>query len=97
MSDAVLLAQRGIPAVSVGTERYVGTVGRGMARAHGYPDFPIATIPGALCPGGFMGSEQSPVIRKQWVEHLTPLVAKALLAKKEAGVESGKKLQKKPR
>ena len=100
MSDAVLLAKRGVSAVSVATEQFAITVGRGMARAQGYPDFPIVSIPGAMGGGGggFLRTDQlSPVGMKQLVEYVVAGVEEALLAKKEARVESGKKLQKKPR
>jgi hypothetical protein len=42
--DAISLERRGVPAAMVGSEILVDTVGRGMATAHGYEDFPMATI-----------------------------------------------------
>jgi hypothetical protein len=40
--DALTLERRGIPAAVVGVEKLVETTGRGMCRAQGVPDFPIA-------------------------------------------------------
>ena len=34
----------GIPAACIGIEKLVKTTGRGMARAQGIPDYPIAVI-----------------------------------------------------
>jgi hypothetical protein len=48
MSDSVSLAQMGVPAVCVGTEALIDSVGRGMARALGYPEFPRIAIPRSL-------------------------------------------------
>jgi len=42
--DAITIEKRGLPAVVIGTDRLVNTTGRGMARAHGAPDFPFAVI-----------------------------------------------------
>ena len=44
MLDAILMEKAGIPAVSIGVEKLVKTTGRGMARAQGIPDYPIAVI-----------------------------------------------------
>ena len=44
MLDAITIEKRGIPAVVIGTDKLVNTTGRGMARAHGAPDFPFAVI-----------------------------------------------------
>ena len=38
------MEKAGIPAVSIGVEKLVKTTGRGMARAQGIPDYPIAVI-----------------------------------------------------
>jgi hypothetical protein len=43
--DAIVLERRGVPSVPVGTDKLVESTGRAMARMHGVPDFPIATIP----------------------------------------------------
>jgi hypothetical protein len=42
--DAITLEQRGIPAAAVGVRKLVETTGRGMCRAQGMPDYPIAVI-----------------------------------------------------
>jgi hypothetical protein len=42
--DAITLERRGIPAAAVGVEKLVETTGRGMCRAQGVPDYPIATV-----------------------------------------------------
>lgn len=44
MLDAITLERRGIPAAAVGVEKLVETTGRGMCRAQGLPDYPIASI-----------------------------------------------------
>ena len=44
MLDAITIEKRGIPAVVIGTDKLVNTTGRGMARAHGAPDFPFAVV-----------------------------------------------------
>jgi len=38
------MEKAGLPAASIGVEKLVKTTGRGMARAHGIPDYPIAVI-----------------------------------------------------
>ncbi|MBW2146078.1 MAG: hypothetical protein JRG73_08135 [Deltaproteobacteria bacterium] len=42
--DAVTIERRGMPAVAIGIEKLVNTTGRGMARAQGVPDYPIAIV-----------------------------------------------------
>ncbi len=44
MLDAITLERRGIPAAAVGVQKLAETTGRGMCRAQGLPDYPIATI-----------------------------------------------------
>ena len=44
MLDAITLERRGVPAAAVGVRKLVETTGRGMCRAQGIPDYPIATI-----------------------------------------------------
>ncbi|MFQ5861258.1 MAG: hypothetical protein ACE5IG_06895 [Dehalococcoidia bacterium] len=44
MADALTLEKRGIPAAVIGTDRLVATTGKGMARAHGAPNYPFAII-----------------------------------------------------
>ena len=44
MLDALLMEKAGIPAACIGIEKLVKTTGRGMARAQGIPDYPIAVI-----------------------------------------------------
>jgi len=43
--DAIVIERRGVPSVPVGTDKLVESTGRAMARIHGVPDFPVATIP----------------------------------------------------
>ncbi len=38
------MERRGIPAAVIGVEKLVATTGKGMARAQGYPDFPMVVI-----------------------------------------------------
>ena len=45
MLDAIVIERRGVPSVPVGTDKLVESTGRAMARIHGVPDFPVATIP----------------------------------------------------
>jgi predicted dienelactone hydrolase len=42
--DALLMEKAGIPAACIGIEKLVKTTGKGMARAQGIPDYPIAVI-----------------------------------------------------
>ena len=44
VADAITVDRRGMPAVAIGIEKLVNTTGRGMARAQGVPDYPIATV-----------------------------------------------------
>ena len=44
MLDAITLERRGIPTAAVGVKKLVETTGRGMCRAQGIPEYPIATI-----------------------------------------------------
>ncbi len=44
MLDAITMERRGLPAAAVGVAKLVDTTGRGMCRAQGLPDFPIARI-----------------------------------------------------
>ncbi len=44
MLDAITLERRGIPAAAIGVKKLVETTGRGMCRAQGVPDYPIAVI-----------------------------------------------------
>jgi hypothetical protein len=46
--DAITLERRGIPAAIIGIESLVNTTGRGMARAQGIPDYPMAVVPHTL-------------------------------------------------
>jgi hypothetical protein len=42
--DAITLERRGIPAAVVAVEKLAETTGRGMCRAQGIPDYPLATF-----------------------------------------------------
>ena len=44
MLDALTMEKAGIPAAAIGVEKLVMTTGRGMARAQGIPDYPIAVV-----------------------------------------------------
>ncbi len=44
------MEKAGVPAASIGIEKLVNTTGRGMARAQGIPDYPIAVISHAMGP-----------------------------------------------
>ena len=44
MVDALTFEKRGIPAATIASEKLAVTTGRGMARAHGVPDYPIAIV-----------------------------------------------------
>ena len=44
MLDAITLERRGVPAAAIGVRKLVETTGRGMCRAQGVPDYPIAVI-----------------------------------------------------
>jgi hypothetical protein len=42
--DAITMERRGVPAAAVGVRKLVETTGRGMCRAQGMPDYPIAVV-----------------------------------------------------
>ena len=44
MLDAISLERRGVPAAAIGVKKLVETTGRGMCRAQGVPDYPMAVI-----------------------------------------------------
>lgn len=44
MLDAITMERRGVPAAAVGVKKLVETTGRGMCRAQGMPDYPIAVV-----------------------------------------------------
>ncbi len=44
MLDAITMERRGIPSACVGVQKLAETTGRGMCRAQGLPDYPLATI-----------------------------------------------------
>ena len=78
MSDAIFIEQRGIPAVPVGTQTMMTSVGSGMARALGYPGFPGVVIPKHLVDG----ARYYPLEQKiRWAKYVTPEIVKILLAK----------------
>ena len=75
MSDAIFLEQRGVPAIPVGIETLMNSVGRGMARALGYPSFAGVVIPKSL---GVVGRYYSIDVKKKWAAHVAPEIVKAL-------------------
>jgi hypothetical protein len=42
--DAITMERRGIPSACVGVQKLAETTGRGMCRAQGLPEYPLATI-----------------------------------------------------
>jgi hypothetical protein len=42
--DAITMERRGVPAAAVGVKKLVETTGRGMCRAQGLPQYPIAVV-----------------------------------------------------
>lgn len=78
MSDAIFLQQRGIPAVAVGTETMMVTVGHGMARALGYPMIKGVILPKSL---GIAARYYPMETKIRWAEYVAPRVADALLGK----------------
>jgi hypothetical protein len=42
--DAITMERRGVPAAAVGVRKLVETTGRGMCRAQGMPEYPIAVV-----------------------------------------------------
>lgn len=78
MSDAIFLEQRGIPSVPVGTETMMTSVGKGMARALGYSDFPGVVIPKSLVDG----ARYYPLeLKVKWAKHVAPQIVKILTSK----------------
>jgi hypothetical protein len=74
--DAIEMERRGVPAVGVGTERLAETTGRGMARFHGVPDFPIAIIRSRPVRLEGLNKRED---REKVVEEFLPQVVSALL------------------
>ena len=70
------MERRGIPAAVVGVEKLVMTTGKGMARAQGYPDFPMVVIRHST--GHLMGLDDANVIR-ELAEAAAPQIAAILL------------------
>ncbi len=52
------MEKAGVPAASIGIEKLVNTTGRGMARAQGIPDYPIAVISHAMGPLADLTSDE---------------------------------------
>ncbi len=52
------MEKAGVPAASIGIEKLVNTTGRGMARAQGIPNYPIAVISHAMGPLADLKSDE---------------------------------------
>jgi hypothetical protein len=78
MSDSIFLEQRGVPSVCVGTEALMGSVGKGMARALGYPEFPGAIIPKSA---GSAARYYTAETKIKWANLVTPQIADLLVKK----------------
>lgn len=58
MLDALIMEKAGIPAACIGIEKLVNTTGRGMARAQGIPEYPIAVISHSMGPLADLKSDE---------------------------------------
>ncbi len=75
MLDAITLERRGIPAACIGVDKLVETTGRGMCRAQGLPDYPIATI---SHPTGSLASVNDAETLSRFAARIADQVAKIL-------------------
>jgi predicted dienelactone hydrolase len=73
--DAIALERRGIPAAAVGVDKLVETTGRGMCRAQGLPDYPIAVI---SHPTGSLASVQDAGTLDKYAAQVAEQVARIL-------------------
>jgi hypothetical protein len=83
--DAITLEQRGIPAAAIGVKKLVETTGRGMCRAQGMPDYPIAVIDH---PTGSLASLKDRETISRYAAEVADQVARILTTSPETRSES---------
>jgi hypothetical protein len=74
--DAAILERRGIPAVTVGAEALIRSVGLGAARVQALPDLRLASVP-TIVAGGTEAA-QGPEAMQRWADALVPGVVEGL-------------------
>jgi hypothetical protein len=80
--DAITLERRGIPTAAVGVKKLVETTGRGMCRAQGIPEYPIATIDHAT---GSLVSLNDAATASRYAEEIAGQVERILTTGGDAG------------
>jgi hypothetical protein len=80
--DAISLERRGIPAAAVGVKKLVETTGRGMCRAQGMPDYPIAVIDHAT---GSLASLNDPSAISRFAAEIAEQVERILTTPRATG------------
>jgi hypothetical protein len=73
--DAIVMERHGVPSVALGTERLASTTGKGMARFHGLPDFPIVMIRDRVRLEGVRDADE----RKAIVKEILPRIVAGLI------------------
>jgi hypothetical protein len=76
--DAITLERRGVPSAAVGVKKLVETTGRGMCRAQGVPDYPIAMVDH---PTGSLASVKDPETISRNAADLADQVERILLGR----------------
>ena len=76
--DAISLEKMGVPVAAIGSEAFVRTTGRGMCRAHGYPDYPLVTVHCAIGDSNVEGQIQTADQVRQAIDEALPQVEKLL-------------------
>jgi hypothetical protein len=84
--DAITLERRGIPAAAIGVKKLVETTGRGMCRAQGMPEYPIAVIDH---PTGSLASLKDRETVSRYAAQVADEVARILTTDPEAARASG--------
>ena len=86
MLDAITLERRGVPAAAIGVKKLVETTGRGMCRAQGMPEYPVAVIDH---PTGSLASLQDSATISRYAAEVADEVARILTADPGATREAG--------
>lgn len=78
-ADAAFLEKAGTPVAAIGGEALIRTVGRAMARAHGFKDYPFVSLP------LFMGEGITDEALRAYVEQAVPQIERVLSRSVETG------------
>ena len=76
MLDAISLERRGVPAAAIGVKKLVETTGRGMCRAQGVPNYPMAVIDH---PTGSLASLNDPAAISRFAAEIAEQVERILI------------------